>query len=114
MISLVIAACSLSLYVFAEAFEVTVKPEGSNLVLRYTGSTNHYYVAYSGTSVQNIATAVDLSLGQSPTGTLSTPYLSISSERVYYRVHQCSLANAVDTDLDGLDDVFELQFGLDA
>lgn len=87
--------------------EVTLE-EGRPRVL-HSSDTDSYYLLVRGTEVTGITWAVDAALGRDVAGQLSDPALLGPSASAFYRVLQVPIAHPLDTDGDGIDDVFELR-----
>lgn len=68
-----------------------------------------YYVLYRGRSVERIDQAVDMGLGIEPSGRLADPVPVFGEFAAFYRVFQIAVDQPLDTDGDGLDDVYELR-----
>ena len=83
--------------------------EGGRARVRHTSDTNSYYILYRGREVTAITLAVDAALGQDPEGQLSDPFLPGQNTGAFYRVRQLPVAQPLDTDGDGIDDVYELR-----
>lgn len=75
--------------------------------LRYSADTNFYYILYRGTSVTQVTTAARMALGTG--GTAEFTDQSITSTAAFYRLRRVPLNQPLDTDGDGVDDVYELR-----
>jgi hypothetical protein len=95
----------------AQNFRVSgIKLEPQNGIrIGFPVDTNAYYILYRGTTVTNISQPVSLVLGTGPMGDLADQHSSMMS--AFYRVRQVSQATPLDTDQDGIDDVYEIQHG---
>jgi hypothetical protein len=76
--------------------------------LEFESETNSYYVLYRGYSVTNL-TPIVLKLGADANGALvdPVPFQSQSLTR-FFRLREIALAAPVDTDGDGIDDLYEV------
>ena len=77
--------------------------------VEFAGRTDSYYVLYRGSNVVEIVLPKDLKLGTDglvQLVDLSTPATASTS---FYRVRQVPQSNPLDTDGDGIDDVWELK-----
>lgn len=74
----------------------------------YDAVTANYYIPLAGDAVTNLATPADLALGHPPVGTLTDARAPLPATQ-FYRVRSVPLATPLDTDGDGIDDVYELQ-----
>lgn len=93
-----------------QSFSVTnfsVVPSGPRTVEISTDAL-FYYILYSGSSVTNIAQPIALAFGTG--GSLSLQDSSPQSAAQFYRVAQVPLTQPLDSDGDGVDDVFELTY----
>src|SRR5438105_15669720 len=75
--------------------------------LHHEADTNSYYILLQGETVTNIAVAVDIALGIPNTGELLAPASSTGAR--FYLIRRVSIAQPLDTDGDGIDDVYELR-----
>jgi hypothetical protein len=94
----------------ADAFSITnfsVAASGARTA-QLSGDANSYYILYAGTEVTNINLAIDLALGSA--GALSLQDSSPQLAAQFYRVAEIPLAEPLDSDGDGIDDVFELSY----
>lgn len=76
--------------------------------IRHTADSDSYFILYRGNSVTNITTVVDTRLGQGSHGELRDP-VPASQATAFYRVGQVPLKQPLDSDGDGIDDVYELR-----
>jgi hypothetical protein len=93
-----------------QSFSVTnfsVVPSGARTV-EFSADTLFYYILYSGSTVTNITQPMALAFGTGASLSLqdSTP----QSAAQFYRVAQVPLTQPLDSDGDGIDDVFELTY----
>jgi len=77
-------------------------------VIRHQADRAYYYILYRGTNVTQIVSAVDMALGVPVEGQLEEQ--TTPPPAVFYRVRQVPVLNPLDTDGDGIDDVWELRF----
>src|ERR1051325_8447997 len=77
-----------------------------DLQFSYASDTNSYYILQQGNSVTNISTPIQLKLGTNGEAQFITPATSAAS---FYRLRKVPVAQPLDTDGDGLDDLFELR-----
>lgn len=75
--------------------------------LEYESETGSYYLLRRGTRIDAITQAVAARLGAASPGILTDPG-PILGEQGFYRVQQVSQQSPLDSDGDGMDDVFEL------
>ncbi|MEW6157218.1 MAG: hypothetical protein AB1813_07270 [Verrucomicrobiota bacterium] len=78
------------------------------VAIHHTSATDFYYVLYRGEEVTKINLAVDLRFGGSEMGELRDSAPAGSAR--FYRVQRVPVAQPMDTDNDGIDDVWELRF----
>src|SRR5436190_8684094 len=94
----------------AQAFSIT----NFNLVLngprtaQFSADAASYYILYSGTIVTNVSQPIAMALGTS--GSLSLQDASPQTAAQFYRVARIPLTQPLDSDGDGIDDVFELSY----
>ncbi|HVR35257.1 MAG TPA: hypothetical protein VMS21_05340 [Methylomirabilota bacterium] len=77
-------------------------------VIRHTADPAYYYILYRGALVTDIVSAVDMELGVPVEGQLADA--SPLPTAAFYRLLQVPVADPLDTDGDGIDDVWELRF----
>ena len=82
---------------------------GSTDEVEFTSATNNYYTLLAGLTVTNLTTPVAMGLGLSNRMSLYAAHLPTC----FYRVLSVNKTTPLDTDGDGMDDIFELQHGLD-
>src|SRR6185436_14383268 len=80
---------------------------GKTFSVSYLSDTNFYYVLQQGNSVTNITTPVQLALGTNGDARFVIP--STASAASFYRLRKVPVLQPLDTDGDGLDDVYELR-----
>ena len=68
-----------------------------------------YYVLIRGSQVTQIQSPVALALGAATPVVLTDPDATVNRATAFYRVQRVPLAQPLDTDGDGIDDVFELR-----
>jgi hypothetical protein len=76
--------------------------------IAYEASSNHYYLLLRGTSLTTIAQPVAANLFATTNAVLSDTHTAQAAVSVFYRVREVPIGEPLDTDGDGLDDVFEL------
>ncbi|MCI0538280.1 MAG: hypothetical protein L0Z50_23995, partial [Verrucomicrobiales bacterium] len=76
-------------------------------VLQQSADPNFYYILRKGDQVTAILTAKDIQLGQLGSVQLKDP--DLAADAAFYRVQQVPVAVPLDTDGDGIDDVYELK-----
>ncbi|MBI2928494.1 MAG: Ig-like domain-containing protein [Verrucomicrobia bacterium] len=77
------------------------------VTIRHAATPDHYYLLLHGATATTIATAIDAVLGRADTGELRDQ--TATDQQRFYRVRQVPLSSSLDTDADGLPDVYELQ-----
>jgi len=77
--------------------------------LRHSADSASYYILFRGLEVTQIVTAADMALGVSGAGELGDPQTISPTSPGFYRIQRVPLAQALDTDKDGIDDVYELR-----
>ncbi len=77
-------------------------------VIRHQADPAHYYILFRGTNVAQVVSAVDMALGVLVEGELSDD--ATPPPVAFYRVRQVPVVSPLDTDGDGIDDVWELRF----
>jgi len=87
---------------------IQLLPSGA-LVVTHEASTNLYYLLYRGTDLSSIRTPVDASLAQGSRSTLQDSAAPAVFGAGFYRVIGVPLATPLDSDVDGIDDVYELR-----
>jgi hypothetical protein len=92
----------------AEPFEITrvEQTDAGPFVIRHTSDPDYYYILYRGTEVNDIGAAVDMALGISIEGQLQD--VDPEPATAFYRILQVPIVAPLDTDGDGIDDVWEL------
>jgi hypothetical protein len=106
-----VVACTLGPAVLGQGFHIQdlkLDPAG-RIHVSYPSDTNSYYILYRGRTATNVALPVSMALGISPQGTLDEPNRINSAAVAFYRVRQVPIAQPLDIDGDGLDDVIELR-----
>ncbi len=79
------------------------------LRVRHVGRTDAYYLLLRGDSPTEVTTVTDLKLGSVGTGELTDPRPVPSlTAAAFYRVREVSRSAPLDSDADGMDDVYEL------
>jgi hypothetical protein len=94
----------------ADAFSITnfsVAASGTRTA-QLSGDASSYYILYAGTVVTNITQPTALALGS--IGALSLEDTSPRLAAQFYRVAEIPLTEPLDSDGDGIDDVFELSY----
>jgi hypothetical protein len=76
--------------------------------LKYLSDTNYYYILYSG-GLTNIVLPTAAALGTAGMGELAATNTCHDRQALFFRVRRVPLSQPLDTDGDGLDDVFELR-----
>lgn len=77
-------------------------------VIRHPSTATNYYILHRGTEITQIVTAADLAMGVPVEGELRDQ--NPPSLDAFYRVQSVPVASPLDTDRDGIDDVWELRF----
>ena len=90
--------------------DFTIDASGHPRVSFQTDPTQ-YYILYRGTEVTQISTPVNLALGVAGRSALVDP-LIIGPTAAFYRLHAQPIAQPLDLDRDGIDDVYELRHPL--
>ena len=77
--------------------------------LEFEGDTNSYYVLYRGYTVTNVTTPIVLKFGTDANGVLvdAEPFDGQSATR-FFRIRKIPLVLPMDTDGDGIDDLYEV------
>jgi hypothetical protein len=92
-----------------DAFQIREARIASGIpAFSHDSGTNYYYILLRGSAITDIRTAVDLRLGAERQGQLQDSSLLPSSQAAFYRIQRVSLHVPLDTDGDGIDDVYEL------
>jgi len=103
---LLVASLTLAERLFAPS--VTITSIVLSAAVTVETDTNHYYLLLRGTNVAFLTSPVAMALGTGHTVTLvdtnRPPYTG------FYRVEEVLLSQALDSDGDGMDDVFELTY----
>ncbi|MCI0541264.1 MAG: hypothetical protein L0Z50_39190, partial [Verrucomicrobiales bacterium] len=76
-------------------------------ILQQAADPNSYYILRKGEQVTAILTAKDIQLGQIGSLQLKDPDLAVNA--AFYRVQQVPISAPLDTDGDGIDDLYELK-----
>lgn len=94
----------------AQDFQITQvgKDAQGKAIIRHQADPAYYYILYRGTNIAQIISAVDMALGVSVEGELADG--TTPPAVVFYRVRQVPIISPLDTDSDGIDDVWELRF----
>ncbi|MCI0536136.1 MAG: PA14 domain-containing protein, partial [Verrucomicrobiales bacterium] len=77
--------------------------------VRHTADPASYYILYRGAEVTRIVLAADLALGVAGVGELSDRATVSSEASAFYRIRKVPIDQPLDTDGDGIDDVYELR-----
>lgn len=94
----------------AQAFSITnfsVVTSGPRIA-QLSADASSYYILYSGTTVTNITQPIALALGTAGALTLQDTSPQLAAQ--FYRAAQIPLTQPLDSDGDGIDDVFELTY----
>jgi hypothetical protein len=99
-----------TLSAWAQTFSITNFTFGPTGVrtLQFPTDTNSYYILYAGAVVTNINQPIAINLGTSGMLQLQDPSPQLDVQ--FYRVRQIPVNLPLDTDGDGMDDVFELNY----
>jgi hypothetical protein len=93
----------------AQAPSITAAVRNSNgtITISHTADTNSYYLLLRGSTVTQIAAPVDAALGTGSRGQMrdTAPFAA----EAFYRVEAVPQSAPLDSDYDGMDDVYELQ-----
>ncbi|MBM3835351.1 MAG: hypothetical protein FJ403_19160 [Verrucomicrobia bacterium] len=95
---------------FAQRFQIldVSRNADGKVIIRFEANTNSYYILYRADALTEIFAPIDLGLGAGPQGSLTGPAsLSFTS---FLRVLRVPLASPLDTDGDGMNDLFELRY----
>ena len=86
--------------------------QGQTINFQFASSETHYYLLLKGETVSLIETPVAMKLGSNTAAEVLSDSLSPVSPNpdTFYMLRQISLDQPQDTDLDGIDDVWELRF----
>src|SRR5258708_3215216 len=85
--------------------QTTLGADGK-LQIEHTSDPASYYILYRGDTVVDISFVVDMAFGIQGTGHLTDSQTNGTAG--FYRVLQVPLTTPLDTDGDGIDDVYEL------
>ncbi len=85
---------------------------GGRLQVTAPAEATGYYILLRGSGLSQLQTPVALTLGATAPVTLTDPTPTQRYATAFYRLQQVPLAQPLDTDGDGIDDVFELQHPL--
>ena len=98
-------------FLAAQDFRIThFSIDGGQARLQHEADANSYYILYRGDEITNIVLAIDLALGQGDQGQLTDPSpLKPAPSATFYRVRKVPLNQPLDSDGDGIDDVYELR-----
>ena len=94
------------------AQSLTVQPKLSvdgHMTVRFTGRSDSYYILYRGGTVAAITSPTALKLGAAGAVELTDPASATGRASAFYRVGEIPLSAPIDTDGDGIDDVYELK-----
>lgn len=108
--AMLVTLCLLAVQILPAAaadFEITNLSLSSTntLLIGFPGDTNSYFILRSGSNVANITWPTAMALGTAGDQGFTVP---ISGPGSYFRLQRISLNSPLDTDGDGLNDVFEL------
>ncbi len=92
----------------AVSIDSAVIGAGGRREVKFSANPASYYILYRGPVVTNISQPVSMSLGT--TGTLQLLDISPQVAAGFYRVLEVPQSAPLDTDGDGMDDVFELTY----
>lgn len=103
-----IAGCSLS-SLTGQVFRITdiEFSQAQEVTIRHEADETSYYILFRGGIVSDIRIPADIKLGVATVGELFD--LAPLAETGFYRVVRASVDQPLDTDEDGIDDVFELR-----
>jgi hypothetical protein len=90
-------------------FILSVDRDANEMAVTFESGTNHYFVAEIGDALSLITTSTDIEVGQAGTGRLTDGGLHTITSNGFMAVRGVPLEAPVDTDQDGIDDVYELQ-----
>lgn len=77
-------------------------------VVRHAADPASYYILYRGAEITQIVSAVDMALGVPVEGRLVDGPATLDA--AFYQVREVPIASPLDSDGDGIDDVWELRF----
>jgi len=111
LLKLVFFILALPCSIVAGEFRINEFAVGSDkrLGLIYSANTNAYYILYCGREVTSIVSPVAMALGNGNQGELIAPMPVSSNAAAFYRLREVPLAEPLDSDGDGIDDVYELR-----
>jgi hypothetical protein len=94
----------------AQAFSITNFTVGASgpRTAGFSANGSSYYILYGGTAVTNIPQPISMTLGSA--GGMSLQDTSPQLGAQFYRVAEIPLSQPLDSDGDGIDDVFELSY----
>jgi hypothetical protein len=104
---LIFAAAIAAVQGQAPRISLTAENSQGNIVVTHTADTNNYYLLLRGPRVTLITTAVDAALGVGPSGQLRDTKPPAGG--AFYRVEAVPKDTPLDSDGDGIDDVYELE-----
>src|SRR5687768_13740723 len=107
---LVVLSCALGTNAQSFAISRIVRDNGGLFHLLYGSDTTSYYLLLQGATISNITTPSRMALGVG--GVSEFRSLPGSAPTTFYRIRRIPLAQPLDTDGDGLDDVTELHSGI--
>jgi len=90
-------------------FILSVDRDANEMAVTFESGTNHYFVAEIGDDLSLITTSTDIEVGQAGIGRLTDGGLHTITSHGFMAVRGVPLEAPVDTDQDGIDDVYELQ-----
>ena len=85
----------------------SIAPDG-RVILQYPSNPANYYILFRGSDIADIVSAVDMALGVGVEGELSDG--DSPEQAAFFRVREVPVTAPLDTDGDGIDDVWELSY----
>jgi len=92
----------------AQQIQGTISAQG-RFQVSFQGDLSSYFILRKGLSVVNINTAVAMQLGAAGSNVVTDLTPISGSSAAYYRIQRVPVVQPLDTDGDGIDDVYELQ-----
>ncbi len=89
--------------------DIVIPPDGKPLI-HHTADTNFYYILLAGNQITNISSTAGMALpsGTNGLGQLNDFASAFTNSARFYRVRKVPIAQPLDSDGDGIDDIWEL------